>query len=158
MKSILDIKSFYFIAVAVSLALTAIAIGAFTFVYGKGYSYLSNNPASCGNCHVMRDHLNAWQGSSHHAVATCNDCHTPDNIVGKLAVKAIDGVAHSYAFTTGRYHDPIFIKGFNKKIAQNSCVRCHSSNWEGTQQTTHNLNETDCVRCHGSVGHRVIAR
>ena len=39
--------------------------------------------------------------ASHHAVATCNDCHTPHNLVGKYVVKARNGFWHSFYFTTG---------------------------------------------------------
>src|SRR5688572_30492436 len=67
-------------AVAVGLAL---GLGAFTFVYARGASYLTNDPEACGNCHIMREHLGAWVKSSHHAVATCNDCHTPHDFIGK---------------------------------------------------------------------------
>lgn len=48
----------------------AVGIGGYTFVYGKGYSYLANDPAACANCHVMQDHLDGWLKSSHHTVAT----------------------------------------------------------------------------------------
>lgn len=65
-----------------------IGLGAYTFIYAKGYSYLTNNPAACANCHVMQAEYVAWQKSSHHSVATCNDCHTPHNLIGKYAVKA----------------------------------------------------------------------
>ena len=27
------------------------AVGGYTFVYAKGYSYLTNDPAACANCH-----------------------------------------------------------------------------------------------------------
>jgi cytochrome c nitrite reductase small subunit len=65
-----------------------IGLGAYTFIYAKGYSYLTNNPAACANRHVMQAEYDAWQKSSHHSVATCNDCHTPHNLIGKYAVKA----------------------------------------------------------------------
>ena len=66
-------------AIAASLAIgLAIGIGAYTFVYAKGGSYLTNDPAACANCHIMDEHYAAWQKSSHHAVAGCNDCHTRD--------------------------------------------------------------------------------
>src|SRR5690606_1423270 len=58
-------------------------VGAFTFGYGQGASYLSNNPLACANCHVMQDHYNSWQNSSHRHVAVCNDCHLPHNFAGK---------------------------------------------------------------------------
>ena len=66
----------------------AIGLGGYTFIYSKGYSYLTNNPAACANCHVMQAQYDAWLKSSHHSAATCNDCHTPHNIFGKYAVKA----------------------------------------------------------------------
>ena len=38
----------------------ALGLGAYTFVYAKGYSYLTNNPAACANCHVMNDYYSGW--------------------------------------------------------------------------------------------------
>jgi cytochrome c nitrite reductase small subunit len=59
------------LAVVIALAIgTALGLGGFTFVYAKGYSYLRNDPNACANCHVMRDHLDAYVKSSHRAVAT----------------------------------------------------------------------------------------
>ncbi len=40
-----------------------VGLGAFTFVYAQGASYLSDDPASCNNCHVMRDQFDGWQHS-----------------------------------------------------------------------------------------------
>jgi hypothetical protein len=54
-----------------------VGAGGCTAYYGEGASYLSNNPRACVNCHIMRDHYDGWDTSSHHAVATCNDCHAP---------------------------------------------------------------------------------
>jgi len=31
-----------------------VGLGIYTFVYAKGYSYLSNDPRGRANCHVMR--------------------------------------------------------------------------------------------------------
>ena len=47
----------------------ATAIGGYTFVYARGYSYFSNDPQACANCHVMDNHFRAWTRSSHRAVA-----------------------------------------------------------------------------------------
>ena len=38
---------------AATLLGVAVGLCAYTFVYAKGYSYLTNNPAACANCHVM---------------------------------------------------------------------------------------------------------
>jgi cytochrome c nitrite reductase small subunit len=49
------------LAIAASLAIgVAIGIGAYTFVYAKGASYLTNDPAACANCHIMEEHYSAW--------------------------------------------------------------------------------------------------
>ena len=84
-----------------------IGIGSYTFVYAKGYSYLTNDPQACANCHVMQDHFDAWTRASHRAVAVCNDCHTPPGLVPKYLTKAQNGFWHSFYFTTGRYPDPL---------------------------------------------------
>ena len=105
----------------------AIGLGGYTFIYSKGYSYLTNNPAACANCHVMRAQYDAWLKSSHHSAATCNDCHTPHNIFGKYAVKANTGFWHSFYFTTGWYPDTIEITRFDHRVTENACRRCHQN-------------------------------
>jgi cytochrome c nitrite reductase small subunit len=37
-----------------------IAASAYTFIHAKGYSYITNDPAACANCHVMENHYRAW--------------------------------------------------------------------------------------------------
>ena len=135
-------------------------IGTFTFGYGKGSSYLSNNPVGCANCHVMQDHFDSWQHSSHHHVAVCNDCHLPHNFVGKWAVKAEDGLMHSAKFTLENYHEPIQIRPHNSRVTQNTCIHCHRDFvhellppevTEGTETASHET--ISCVHCHKNVGH-----
>ena len=60
-----------------------LGLGAATFRYAEGFAYFSNDPRACANCHVMRDYLDSWQKSSHHARAACNDCHTPHSHLPK---------------------------------------------------------------------------
>ena len=100
----------------VVLAGLAAGLGAYTFVYAKGYSYLSHDPAACSNCHVMRSYHDGWLKASHRAAAACNDCHTPPDFIGKYTTKAVNGFFHSLAFTSGRYPDVIAIKERNRKI------------------------------------------
>jgi cytochrome c nitrite reductase small subunit len=40
-------------------------VGGFTFVYGKGTSYLTNDPAACANCHIMQEPYDGWTKASH---------------------------------------------------------------------------------------------
>jgi cytochrome c nitrite reductase small subunit len=130
-------------------------LGSYAFVYAKGYSYLLNDPNACANCHSMRTQYDAWIKSSHHSAASCNDCHTPHNLVGKYAVKASNGFFHSFYFTTGSYPDNIRITAFDLKIAEAACRRCHQTITEAIDaNTVHGrAHGILCTRCHSSVGH-----
>lgn len=137
--------------------------GTYTFVVAKGWSYLSDDPRVCVNCHIMREQYEGWQHASHHAVATCNDCHLPnDSLVDKLLVKAGNGYSHARAFTAQDFAEPIRIKPGNAAVLERNCVRCHG---ELTAQITahgplgpppdpeQGLGLHGCVRCHRAVGH-----
>jgi cytochrome c nitrite reductase small subunit len=130
----------------------AIGLGLYTFVYAKGYSYLTNDPNACANCHVMREYLDGWQKSSHHAVAKCNDCHTPHNLAGKYAIKATNGFFHSLAFTSGRFPDNIQIKGYNHRVTESACRTCHRDITTAIL-SFHRGSDVSCVQCHFNVGH-----
>ncbi len=148
------------VSVALSILLGLLAgLGCYTFIYAKGYSYLTNNPASCTNCHVMQAEYDAWINSSHRAAATCNDCHTPQNLIGKYAVKANDGFWHSLYFTAGNYPDTIEITKFDHKVTENACRRCHQNITTAIEANAAHgkAEELECTRCHGSVGHAEAA-
>ena len=141
-------------AIAIGLAL---GLGAFTFVYAKGYSYMTNDPAACANCHIMNEHFSAWQKGSHKTVATCNDCHTPHEFLGKYWTKAEHGFRHSKGFTFQDFHEPIRMKESSARVVLHNCVRCHEDAahpiiahraGEGIRERTN-----DCMRCHAGVGH-----
>jgi cytochrome c nitrite reductase small subunit len=133
----------------------AVGLGVYTFVYAKGASYLMNNPASCANCHVMNEQYDGWLKSSHRAVATCNDCHTPASFLGKYVTKASNGFWHSFYFTTGSFHEPIQIKTRNLKITEQACQKCHTEITQAIagSHADGDGESTSCVRCHRSVGH-----
>jgi len=129
-------------------------IGGYTFIYAKGGSYLTNDPAACANCHVMRDYYTAWQKSSHRSVAVCNDCHTPSGLVPKYVTKARNGFWHSYYFTTGAYPDHLRVTPRNHEIAEQACQKCHAAITQALAPGPHGI-PVGCVRCHGTVGHRL---
>lgn len=112
--------------VAAVLVGMAAGLGMFTFGYARGYSYLTNDPSACANCHIMSEHYAAWTKASHRSVATCNDCHTPHDPVGKYAVKAQNGFWHSFYFTTGNFPDPLRITDGNRKVTEGACRYCHA--------------------------------
>jgi cytochrome c nitrite reductase small subunit len=130
----------------------AAGVGAYTFIYAKGSSYLTNDPAACANCHVMQEYYDAWVKSSHRAVAVCNDCHTPHSLVPKYMTKASNGYHHSMAFTTGDFPDNIRIKPHNREITEHACRSCHET---VVQEIEHpdSRGEVSCIRCHDTVGH-----
>jgi cytochrome c nitrite reductase small subunit len=144
-------------------ALLAVTIGvfsgsaAFVMYYGEGFSYLSSDPRACVNCHIMREQYDGWQKASHHAAATCVDCHLPHAFVPKYLAKMENGYKHSKAFTFQDFHEPIHIHEKNSRVLQANCVRCHGEfvhpilDHTGTDQTG-----SQCVRCHAGVGHGTV--
>jgi cytochrome c nitrite reductase small subunit len=131
---------------------TIVGLGSYTFVYAEGFSYFSDNPETCLNCHVMREVFDGWNHSSHKAAAVCNDCHTPHTYPGKYLVKGINGWNHSLAFTTGDFPEPIRINEMNRQVAEENCRYCHE-----TMVVAITHDDTDspiaCLRCHVGVGH-----
>jgi len=167
------------LAAAIAVGMAA-GLGLFTFGYARGYSYLGHDPAACANCHIMSEHYAAWTKASHHTVATCNDCHTPHDLVGKYAVKARNGFWHSFYFTVGGYPDPLRITEGNRRVTENACRHCHTEITEAIDHVAlrdaptvrfaaqgapaapksppHDAGSGEpisCIRCHRYVGHWV---
>jgi cytochrome c nitrite reductase small subunit len=142
------------VALAAAVAGVLMGLGTFTFVYGKGASYLTNDPASCANCHIMQEHYDSWLASSHTSVATCNDCHLGPHPIGKWITKADNGFFHSLAFTTGRFPDPLRIKPRNRAVTQRACLKCHTDIFHPAV-AVHGGGDGAllCVHCHTDVGH-----
>ena len=91
-------------------------------------SYLSNDPTTCVNCHVMYPEYATWERGSHGRVATCNDCHVPqNNEVEKYLFKASDGLRHASMFTFRMEPQVIRIKEAGKNVVQENCIRCHAN-------------------------------
>ncbi len=132
-----------------------IGLGAFTVAYAKGFSYISDDPRACANCHVMREVFDGWNHGSHKAVAVCNDCHTPhSSILAKYAVKALNGMKHSIAFTLDDIPEPIRIVPFDREIAYENCLGCHGAMVSTIAHVDDPKTPTDCFSCHDDVGHR----
>ena len=123
--------------------------GAFTFHYGEGLSYFSPDPGACANCHIMRPQLDSYRKSSHHAAATCVDCHLPRSFLSRYLAKAENGWNHSTAFVFQNFPEPIVIKERNSRILQQNCLSCHGA-------FVHRIVDTEavsCVHCHRTAGH-----
>lgn len=99
---------------------------AYTVYISNAVSYLSDEPKTCINCHIMKPEFATWQHSSHREKAVCNDCHVPqDNIFNKYYFKAKDGLRHATLFTLRQERQVIFIEDAGKSVVQKNCIRCH---------------------------------
>ena len=145
-------KSGRIIAIVAGLLGVAAGTGIYTADYAEAASYLSNDPRACVNCHIMRDEFDAWQKSSHHSVATCNDCHVPVDFVGKYLTKMDHGWRHSKGFTLNDFHEPIQITAGSLAVVEANCLRCHGDLVHQIA-TSPRGESTNCVHCHGGIGH-----
>ncbi len=135
-------------------------LAAYAFYISKAPSYLSDNPETCINCHVMNPQFNDWAHSSHREVATCNDCHVPhENVFSKYAFKMQDGLRHATIFTLRTEPQSIYIREAGEKAVQSNCIRCHERT-TGMQFLgsvlpgyTNHLQERHCLDCHRETPH-----
>lgn len=131
-----------------------LGLGVYTFQYAEGLSYLSNDPNACMNCHVMREHYDSWTRSSHHAVASCNDCHVPHHVPATYLTKMENGWNHSKKFTLQNFKEPIRIRPANLVKLQENCVQCHHiAVSEIVAHREVQRGQARCTTCHRSVGH-----
>jgi cytochrome c nitrite reductase small subunit len=144
-----------FLVGVLAAALIGVAVGlaGYTFVYAKGYSYLTDNPRACANCHIMNEQYAGWIKSSHRSAATCNDCHTPASFLPKYWTKASNGFWHSYYFTGGTYPDQIELRPVSRRITEQACRRCHGDIVRAIERVSTERASIACLRCHASVGH-----
>ena len=141
-------------AIAVLVLGAALGLGSYTFAYARGWAYMTDDPQACANCHIMNEQYDGWIKSSHRSVAVCNDCHVPDNLVGKYATKGSNGFWHSYYFTMGSFPEPIRALPKSRAIAEANCRRCHEPVVAAIGTPAHaGSRDISCIRCHGSVGH-----
>lgn len=150
-------------AFAASAALgVALGVGVVTLAYGDGTAYLFDDPGACANCHVMREAYDGWAHGGHRHVATCNDCHVPQDVVGKYWTKAVHGWRHSKGFTLDDFEEPIRAKPDSQRVVRENCVRCHTPvvgdvlALDPGPRPAHLPAATaglDCVACHRHVAH-----
>jgi cytochrome c nitrite reductase small subunit len=135
-------------------------LGFYTFKISNASSYLSDDPETCINCHVMNPQYVTWFHSSHRENASCNDCHVPhDTEVNKYYFKAKDGLRHATIFTLRNEPQVIMIKDEGKQVVQNNCIRCHGQLFENdqlkieTETFAHHNDDRLCWECHREVPH-----
>lgn len=146
-----------------AIIITGAFVGIFiyTFIASRAYSYLSDDPATCVNCHVMAPYYATWMHSSHGRNVTCNDCHIPqDNIVNKYFVKGLNGYNHAAVFTKRTEDQAMRAIPINSQAIMNNCIRCHTQlNTEFVETGRHSWREMQeiggsaCWDCHRGVPH-----
>jgi cytochrome c nitrite reductase small subunit len=136
-------------------------MGFYIFKVSNAASYLSDEPETCVNCHVMNSQYASWGHSSHREVANCNDCHVPhDNIFRKYLFKAQDGLRHSTMFTLRLEPQVIHIKDAGRAVVHENCIRCHGNllevpHMQAVANTDYYENRTarECWDCHRETPH-----
>jgi len=144
------------------LILSGIITGTVLFIFyvSKAHSYLSDNPKTCTNCHIMSPQYATWTHSSHREAATCNDCHVPhNNVFNKYYFKAKDGMRHATMFTLHLEPQVIFIHEEGAQVVHNNCIRCHSKLLNDPKLVAsvagHSAHATErkCWECHRETPH-----
>lgn len=127
----------------------------------KAASYLSDDPKTCVNCHIMGTYYATWNHSSHARNATCNDCHVPhDSFFKKWFFKAKDGLRHATIFALRKEPQVIQAIDASAEVIMDNCIRCHSQlNQEAVSTGRITFSEAKCGKgkacwdCHREVPH-----
>lgn len=131
-------------------------IACYSFYVSKSWSYLSNDPSTCVNCHVMTPQYATWAHSAHYNQANCNDCHVPqDNFFKTYFFKAKDGLRHATMFTLRMEPQVIRIKEEGQQAVLDNCIRCHGGLVEDMvhKPLTRDGEMRKCWECHRETPH-----
>ena len=146
---------------AIIVAGAFVGLFIYTFFTSRAYSYLSDNPRTCVNCHIMSPYYATWSHSSHGRNTTCVDCHIAnDNIINHYYVKAVSGLRHVAVFTARGEVNALESSNLSKKVIMNNCIRCHTQLNQDFVKTGHESyhvakanNGHACWDCHRDVPH-----
>lgn len=102
-------------------------LGAYGVYASRTWSYLSDSPSACVNCHIMAPYYATWSHSAHSRNTTCNDCHVPhENAARKWFFKGTDGLRHAAIFTMRGEPEVIRARDESSEVIMNNCIRCHT--------------------------------
>lgn len=138
-----------------SVVLTVII--ATLFIIGfKYFSYKVTQPSFCASCHAVKSEYLVWAVSGHSQV-NCLECHGEEGLKG-LVIQNLKALTHGYLYLAQ-------VKGkgtgFESKIPDARCQKCHTSKREVTPggdliiPHTEHINNPDvqCVDCHRDAVH-----
>lgn len=145
---------------AIILSGLVVGLSLYLLRVSRAASYLSDDPSTCMNCHIMAPQYATWNHSSHRERATCNDCHVPhQNAALKYMFKAKDGMRHATIFTLRKEPQVIHIREEGKKVVQDNCIRCHERLLRDDKVLSYNRShfharmERPCWDCHRETPH-----
>ncbi|AZQ64646.1 cytochrome c nitrite reductase small subunit [Flammeovirga pectinis] len=157
-KKLIPPKQWQPVVAALIGAIVGLAI--YTAYNARVGSYLSDDPTTCVNCHVMTPEFESWKHSSHREVATCNDCHVPHtSVFAKYGFKAKDGLYHSYVYTTRSEPQVIRMHEAGQEVVQANCIRCHGDQVTDAKTVAmvpdnyKHRTERQCWECHRETPH-----
>ncbi|MCK9208839.1 MAG: cytochrome c nitrite reductase small subunit [Salinivirgaceae bacterium] len=136
-----------------------VGLALYLFKISKAVSYLSDEPTTCVNCHIMAPQYATWQHSSHRQWTNCNDCHVPhNNVFNKYYFKAKDGIRHATIFTLRSEPQVIMIHEEGQEVVHQNCIRCHEKLLDVDQKLANNHFKHErtgrkCWECHREVPH-----
>jgi cytochrome c nitrite reductase small subunit len=147
--------------IAIIFAGVICGLGGYVAYASKAASYLSDDPATCVNCHIMAPYYATWNHSSHARNTTCNDCHVPhDNAARKWLFKGMDGMRHAAIFTLRAEPQVIQASNSSASVIMANCIRCHeqlNTEFVKTGKITYNMAQHGagkaCWDCHREVPH-----
>jgi len=146
---------------AILLLGVIVGLGALTVYESRMHSYMSDDPATCVNCHIMGPFYATWQHSSHGRITVCNDCHVPhDNVFREYYFHAKDGMRHSAVFTLRGEPQAFQAIEESQQVIMENCIRCHTQlNTEFVKTGTQSFDMIKknkgkaCWDCHRNVPH-----
>ncbi|MBI4976470.1 MAG: cytochrome c nitrite reductase small subunit [Spirochaetes bacterium] len=145
------VRSFLIIAAVITCG-----IGCYAVYVSRAWSYVSDDPATCVNCHIMGPQYATWSHSSHRERAHCNDCHVPQHsLIDHYAFKAKDGTRHAAIFTLRAEPQVIHIRSEGRHVVEENCIRCHRHAVNSLMEYAKNnvKDRRGCVSCHREVPH-----
>lgn len=165
MRKFLNIIPRYFVVPLFVIGGLAVGLGGYSFYMSRAHSYISDEPETCINCHIMVPYYETWEKSSHRHWAHCNDCHVPqDNAVNKYAFKAMDGLYHAAVFTFKAEPQVIRPRDASREVIMNNCIRCHTQlNTEFVKTGMISYSEVKegegkaCWDCHRDIPHTTVS-
>ena len=142
----------HFQKLSIAIILGAVfGLAAFLPIVTEAHTYLSEQPETCINCHIMRPFYISQQRSSHRTVS-CPECHIPhENMAKYFANKSRDGMWDAYVYTTFQDEYAIKLHESSKKTIRDNCLRCHERVM--SEISLFDKSERFCGECHREVVH-----